>query len=116
MYEPKPIAKQAVPAALEKALRYRLLNEPVEAESICRDVLAVDQPGRRWTWVRRKAGVQAAEADFHEAKAYFLELYNSATAWHRGSGERPDLVGEQSRVKADADAAMKKLENLGRKQ
>ena len=31
-----------MPAALEKALRYRLLNEPVEAESICRDVLEVD--------------------------------------------------------------------------
>jgi tetratricopeptide (TPR) repeat protein len=42
MFEPKPIRIEAVPAALEKALRYRLLNEPVEAESICRDVLAVD--------------------------------------------------------------------------
>jgi hypothetical protein len=42
MYEPKPITREAVPAALEKALRYRLLNEPAEAESICRDVLAVD--------------------------------------------------------------------------
>ena len=27
---------------MEKATRYRLLNEPLEAESICRDVLAVD--------------------------------------------------------------------------
>src|ERR1700730_10883948 len=42
MYEPKPITKHAVPAALERALRYRLLNEPLEADSICRDVLAVD--------------------------------------------------------------------------
>jgi len=42
MLEPKPIAASAVPAALEKALRYRLLNEPLEAESICRDILAVD--------------------------------------------------------------------------
>jgi tetratricopeptide (TPR) repeat protein len=42
MFEPKPITMEAVPAALEKALRYRLLNEPVEAESICRDVLVVD--------------------------------------------------------------------------
>jgi hypothetical protein len=81
-----------------------------------RDVLTVDQPGRRWTWVRRQAGVQAAEADFNEAKAYYLELYNSATAWHRGSGARPDLLSEKDRVKADGDAAKKKLENLGRKQ
>jgi hypothetical protein len=38
----KPISPAAIPAALEKALRYRLLNEPLEAESICRDVLLVD--------------------------------------------------------------------------
>lgn len=39
----KPIARDAIPAALEKAERYRLLNEPDGAESICLDVLAVDQ-------------------------------------------------------------------------
>jgi tetratricopeptide (TPR) repeat protein len=42
MLEPKPISKAAAPAALEKALRYRLLNEPAEAESICRDALAIE--------------------------------------------------------------------------
>ena len=42
MPEPKPTPLGAVPAALEKAERYRLLNQPGEAESICRDVLAVD--------------------------------------------------------------------------
>jgi hypothetical protein len=31
-----------VPSALEKARWYRALNEPLEAESICRDVLEVD--------------------------------------------------------------------------
>src|SRR5204862_6575473 len=34
--------KDAIPAALEKAERYRLLNEPGEAESICLDILHVD--------------------------------------------------------------------------
>ncbi len=38
----KPIAKAAIPRALEKAERYRLLNEPAQAESICLDVLAVE--------------------------------------------------------------------------
>jgi hypothetical protein len=42
MFELKRLSLDAVPAALEKAHRYRLLNEPMEAESICRDVLAVD--------------------------------------------------------------------------
>lgn len=42
MFTLKPLSPDAVPAALEKAYRYRLLNEPLEAESICRDVLEVD--------------------------------------------------------------------------
>lgn len=42
MFELKPIDKASIPRAIEKAERYRLLNEPVEAESICRDVLEVD--------------------------------------------------------------------------
>ncbi len=42
MFELKPIAKESVPRALEKAERYRLLNEPREAESICLDVLAIE--------------------------------------------------------------------------
>src|SRR6202166_738848 len=42
MPELKRLHKNAIPAALEKAERYRLLNEPGEAESICLDILAVD--------------------------------------------------------------------------
>src|SRR5437867_6105975 len=42
MSELKSLSKEAVPAALEKAMRYRLLNEPAEAESICLDVLKAD--------------------------------------------------------------------------
>lgn len=32
----------AVPAALERARTYRLLNEPAQAESICLDILAIE--------------------------------------------------------------------------
>ena len=42
MFTLKAISSQAVPGALEKAERYRLLNEPELAESICRDVLAAE--------------------------------------------------------------------------
>jgi hypothetical protein len=42
MSELKTLHKDAIHAALEKAERYRLLNEPAEAESICLDILAVD--------------------------------------------------------------------------
>ena len=42
MPELKHLSKDAIPAALEKAERYRLLNEPGEAESICLDILETD--------------------------------------------------------------------------
>ncbi len=42
MFELKPIDKESIPRALAKAERYRLLNEPREAESICLDVLSAD--------------------------------------------------------------------------
>jgi hypothetical protein len=42
MFDLKPLDQDALPAALARAERYRLLNEPSEAESICLDVLAVD--------------------------------------------------------------------------
>jgi hypothetical protein len=47
MFELKPLTREAIPKALEKAERYRLLNEPVEAESICLDVLSVDPSDQR---------------------------------------------------------------------
>jgi hypothetical protein len=42
MFELKKISKEGIPVALEKAERYRLLNEPWLAESICFDILEVD--------------------------------------------------------------------------
>src|SRR6202521_4798055 len=46
----KTISKAGIPEAISKAELYRSLNEPEEAESICRDILAVEpehQLGRR---------------------------------------------------------------------
>jgi len=46
----KAIAREGIPHALEKAERYRLLNDPAQADSICRDILAVEpahQPALR---------------------------------------------------------------------
>lgn len=42
MFALKPISHEGVSSALSKAERYRLLNEPGEAESICRDILQVE--------------------------------------------------------------------------
>jgi tetratricopeptide (TPR) repeat protein len=42
VFELKRLSTAAIPAALAKAERYRLLNEPEEAQSICEDVLRAD--------------------------------------------------------------------------
>ena len=42
IFELKSLSLEAVPRALAKAERYRLLNEAGEAESICRDALEAD--------------------------------------------------------------------------
>lgn len=42
MFELKPISRNAIPRAIEKAERYRLLNQSWAAESICLDILEVD--------------------------------------------------------------------------
>ncbi|HKG92205.1 MAG TPA: hypothetical protein VKA84_09950 [Gemmatimonadaceae bacterium] len=42
MFDLKPITREGVPAALQKAEHYRLINDPSAAESICLDILGVD--------------------------------------------------------------------------
>ncbi|HMJ68611.1 MAG TPA: hypothetical protein VK508_06940 [Cyclobacteriaceae bacterium] len=43
----KPISKDGVASAIDKAEQYRLLNQPRFAESICLDVLLVDSGNQR---------------------------------------------------------------------
>jgi tetratricopeptide (TPR) repeat protein len=40
--KPKSISPAGISAAIAKAERYRYLNEPEEAESICRDILEIE--------------------------------------------------------------------------
>jgi hypothetical protein len=42
MFELKSLSKEGIAAALDKAERYRLLNEPRQAESICLDILEIE--------------------------------------------------------------------------
>ncbi len=47
MFKLKSLRKEGVPGALERAERYRLLNEPFQAESICLDILEVESTHQR---------------------------------------------------------------------
>lgn len=46
-FELKPISPSAIGVALQRAERYRLLNEPPLAESICLDVLRIEPENQR---------------------------------------------------------------------
>jgi hypothetical protein len=47
MFELKSLSSESIPAALEKAERYRLLNDPIPAESICLDILRVEPENQK---------------------------------------------------------------------
>jgi hypothetical protein len=75
----KAISPDGIPHALEKAERYRLLNDPAQAESICRDVLAVD--GDNQTALRAlilclsdQFGAHGAGSAAREAREYIVQL------------------------------------------
>ena len=42
MFDLKPLSPSAIGAALVKAERYRLINEPEQSQSICEDILRAD--------------------------------------------------------------------------
>src|SRR5437868_12118834 len=85
MPELKSLHTDAIPAALEKALRYRLLNEPLEAESICLDILHVD-PENQETIVT----LLLARTDL------FTEEYT--TAYERAKAVLPRLATDYDRA------------------
>lgn len=74
MFDLKPISPEAIPAALGKAERYRLLNEPVEAESICRDVLQIDSDNQQAAIVLLLALTDQFDTEGADARVQAIEL------------------------------------------
>ena len=75
----KRISPDGIPHALEKAERYRLLNDPAQAESICRDVLAVDADNQTALRVliltlTDQFGAHGAGGAAREAREYIAQL------------------------------------------
>lgn len=94
MSELKRISKDAVPRALELAERYRLLNEPEQAASICHDVLATDpdnQTALRTLFLatteqfgqRHGTRVEDAEKLARHMGGEYEHLYYTAMAYER---------------------------------
>jgi hypothetical protein len=73
----KTISPDGIPHALERAERYRLLNDPAQAESICRDILAADadnQDALRALILALTDQFTGSSASSREAQSYILQL------------------------------------------
>jgi hypothetical protein len=98
MFTLKPISRDSVDGSLAKAERYRLLNEPNEAESICRDILQVYPANRE----ARISLILALTDQINEEKSAFANAiseisglvseydraYYSGIAWERRAKAR----------------------------
>ena len=81
MEELKPISKAGIPDALAKAERYRFLNEPRLAESICLDILDADPENHAalvtlLLSITDQFGRSHASADVQEARDLLPRLRN----------------------------------------
>jgi hypothetical protein len=103
-FELKRIAPESIPEALVKAERYRLLNEPCLAESICLDILAAaptqqdalialllartDQFGGGATQAGASELLERIESEY--ARAYYAGLIWERMAHHHLRQARPN--------------------------
>ncbi|HTW46688.1 MAG TPA: hypothetical protein VMD92_02000 [Acidobacteriaceae bacterium] len=93
MFQVKPISPNCLEDALAKAERYRLLNEPSEAESICRDILEIAPANRQarislilalTDEIPREASCFAkAIEEISGLEAPYDRAYYSGVAWER---------------------------------
>ena len=84
MFALKSVSHDSVAGALAKAERYRLINEPGAAESICRDILEIE-PGNQ------------------EALAYFIltltdQIPHDKRAWQHAIAAVGRLTGDYERA------------------
>ena len=89
-FELKSISAESVPHALEKVERYRLLQEPVLAESICLDILAVvpdhQQALISCSWRGRSIPLKCsrkAQEVLARIKGEYEQAYYAGVIWER---------------------------------
>lgn len=121
----KSISPSSIGAAIAKAERYRFLNEPEEAESICRDVLAVDPFNQM---AQRVLGLSitdqfsgGAKDRFNEAAAIFSALeeeyarsYYTGILHERHAKAQLRAGRPAQAISAELEEAMRHFENAER--
>jgi hypothetical protein len=120
-FELKWLSPSAIPDALERAQRYRLLDEPWQAESICLDILRVDagnqaaaitlllaitdQFGSEIPVARAREVLRSIKGDYEQA--YYAGIISERSA--RARMER-GLLGPMSKVYEEFVDAMQLYE------
>jgi hypothetical protein len=91
-FDLKSISNEGVPKALEKAERYRLLNEPSLAESICLDILTVSPSHQqalislllaRTDQFGSGVTVESAQEVLHRIDGEYERAYYAGLIWER---------------------------------
>ena len=75
----KPLSKAGIVEAIAKADVYRYLNEPGEAESICRDILAAEPGNQRATRLLGLAITDQFDGGMTDRYAEGEKVFNSLT-------------------------------------
>ena len=101
-FELKSISEQSIPEALAKVERYRLLNEPSLAESICLDILAIVPDHQealislllaRTDQFDSYVHVKAAQEVLAQIKGDYERAYYQGIIWERMGHARLDHGG-----------------------
>jgi hypothetical protein len=105
--ELRKISADSIPTALQKARHYRLLNDPENAESICRDILEIEpenQPALACLVLALTDQFDGGSAHIAEAqefaqriqseyeRCYLLGLISERNAKQLLTSHRPDLL------------------------
>jgi hypothetical protein len=96
-FELKSISAQSIPEALAKVERYRLLNEPRLAESICLDILAI-QPDHQQALIslllartdqfQSSVNAKGAQEILAQIKGDYERAYYAGIIWERMGNAR----------------------------
>jgi uncharacterized protein YeeX (DUF496 family) len=101
-FELKSISEQSIPEALAKVERYRLLNEPSLAESICLDILAIVSDNQqalislllaRTDQFQSHVDAKAAQEVLAQIKGDYERAYYEGIIWERLGNARIDRGG-----------------------
>jgi len=91
-FELKTISIESIPEALAKVERYRLLNEPLLAESICLDILAIAPDHQqaliflllaRTDQFHTNVNAKAAQELLPQIKGEYEQAYYAGIVWER---------------------------------